>query len=102
MTSSLSARLRAGTQQAHRRAEQTLFICTFLSGEITRATYRDYLAQLLHIYTALEAQHERHRSHPLLAQIYDPVLARREALLQDLQFYTPGGDEAQIPPARPR
>jgi len=102
MTSSLSARLRAGTQQAHRRAEQTLFICTFLSGEITRTTYRDYLAQLLHIYTALEAQHERHRSHPLLAQIHDQVLARREALLQDLQFYTPGGDEAQIPPARPR
>ncbi len=98
MTSTLSTRLRAGTQQAHRMAEQTLFICTFLSGQITRATYRDYLVQLLHIYTALEQQQARHRSHPLLAKIDNPVLWRREALLQDLRYYTPSGDWRDFTP----
>lgn len=83
----LSVRLRAGTREAHRQAEGTPFIRQFFAGLLTRQAYREFLVQLLHIYTALEEGHERHREQRLLAGLYYPELFRREALLDDLHFY---------------
>jgi heme oxygenase len=79
-------------------AEHTPFIRIFFAGHLSAEVYREFLVQLLHIYTAMEEHQERHRGHSVLGKIYFPTLHRREALIQDLSFYYGGNHwEAVLP-----
>lgn len=53
--SSVMARLRDETMEHHKRAEGRDLERALVTGKVTRAQYRDYLAQRLHIHQALDA-----------------------------------------------
>ncbi|MDZ7289591.1 MAG: biliverdin-producing heme oxygenase [candidate division KSB1 bacterium] len=93
----LSVRLREGTKEAHRLAEHTPFISNFFEGRLSKEVYREFLVQLFHIYTALEEHQERHHGHKVLGKIYFPALYRRQALLQDLNFYYGDNHWEEVP-----
>lgn len=95
----LSVRLREGTKESHRLAENTAFIRDFFTGNLSIESYREFLVQLHYIYTALEAHQERHRAHPIFEKIYFSELFRVEALKQDLNFYYRDGNWQKIPPS---
>jgi len=87
METPLSICLREGTKESHRLAEQTPFIRRFFEGRLTVEAYREFLIQLLHVYTALEDCQQRHRAHDVLGRVYFSSLFRSEALRRDLIFY---------------
>jgi len=80
----LSTRLREGTRDSHRLAETTPFIRLLFSGNLPLTSYRHFLTQLLHIYTALETSRP---SHPVLDLLDFPQLHRRASLELDLAHY---------------
>ncbi|MBI5350150.1 MAG: biliverdin-producing heme oxygenase, partial [Chloroflexi bacterium] len=83
----LSVRLREGTKDAHRLAENAPFIREFFSGQLSQESYREFLVQLYSIYSALEEHQDRYRMHAVFGKIYFPALYRTHALEQDLNFY---------------
>ncbi len=87
METPLSARLRHGTQESHRLAENTPFIRDFFKGNLSLASYREFLVQLYSIYSALEKSQELHRSHRIYSLLYFPALYRTAALERDLDFF---------------
>ena len=87
METPLSICLREGTKESHRLAEQTPFIRRFFEGRLTVEAYREFLIQLLHVYTALEECQQRHSAHDVLGRVYFSSLFRSEALRRDLIFY---------------
>ncbi|MFZ0390161.1 MAG: biliverdin-producing heme oxygenase [Calditrichia bacterium] len=97
MTPPLSVRLREGTKTAHRLAENAPFIQEFFRGRLPINAYRDFLVQLLPVYTALEEQQERHKNHSVLSKIYYPQLNRKDALIQDLNFYFDDTNWQEVP-----
>ena len=94
----LSLRLREGTKDSHRLAETTPFIRAFFAGRLTQSVYANFLAQLRHVYTALESHLEQHRAHPVVGPLYLPALHRVAALDADLAHYDPAGEFAAQPP----
>jgi heme oxygenase len=98
MAHSLSLRLREGTRESHRLAEGTAFIRAFFAGRLPLDAYREFLAQLRHVYIALESAQERHRAEPVFGKVYFPELARSAALVQDLDFYFGKATWREIPP----
>ncbi len=92
MVSPLSVQLREGTKEAHRAAEKSPFMQVFFAGQLSVEDYRAFLVQLFHLYTALEEQQERHQAHKVYGKIFSPILYRRKALVQDLNFYFDGSD----------
>jgi heme oxygenase len=87
METSLSIRLREGTKESHRLAEQSPFIQKFFKGELTIKEYRTFLLQLLFIYQGLEDCHLVHNENEELGKVFFPELFRSKALQQDLNFY---------------
>ncbi|MCA1899801.1 MAG: biliverdin-producing heme oxygenase [Chloroflexi bacterium] len=100
METTLSIRLREGTKESHRLAEQTPFIRSFFEGRLTKEIYREFLIQLLHIYEALEDSQRRHRAHETFGKICFPSLFRGEALRRDLNFYFGDDRWKETPPLR--
>lgn len=98
MVSPLSVRLREGTKESHRLAEKSLFIRKFFAGDLSRDSYREFLVQLFHIYTAMEDNHEHHSEHVVLRKIHYPTLYRQEALIRDLDFYFENNDWRDLQP----
>jgi len=98
MPSPLSVLLREGTKDSHRLAENTLFIRQFFAGQLSLESYRVFLVQLRHIYSALEQTQELHQAHEIYQKLYFPSLYRTAALEEDLNFHF--GDERwrEIPP----
>ncbi|MCC7362518.1 MAG: biliverdin-producing heme oxygenase [Anaerolineales bacterium] len=94
----LSLRLREGTKDSHRLAETTPFIRAFFAGRLTQPVYANFLAQLRHVYAALEAHFERHRAHPIVGALYLPELHRTAALDADLAHFDPSGELAAQAP----
>lgn len=78
-------RLRTETAQAHRFAESTNFIKGVLKGVMDLESFGNMQAGMYLVYEALEAELERHRDHPLVGQIYFPVLSRKASLETDLE-----------------
>ncbi|MDE0958911.1 MAG: biliverdin-producing heme oxygenase [Planctomycetota bacterium] len=78
-------RLRSETAQAHRFAESTNFIKGILKGVMDLESFGNMQAGMYLVYEALEEELERHRDHPLLGQIYFPVLSRKASLETDLE-----------------
>jgi len=82
--SALSARLRAGTRELHRDAEQAGVMAQLLRGRLDASGYLGLLHNLHAIYEAMEASLLDQRAHAAVAPIYDPALARSDALLADM------------------
>jgi heme oxygenase (biliverdin-producing, ferredoxin) len=81
----LAQRLRSDTKELHRRAEQTGIIRALFSGTLRRHAYCTLLRNLYEIYAALESALDRRASHPCVAPLCFPELARKQALLLDLR-----------------
>lgn len=87
MTVDLASQLREGTKHSHTTAENTAFMKCFLKGIVEREPFRKLLANLYWVYSTLEAEIRRHRTHPVVGLIYFPELERQQKLEQDLAFY---------------
>lgn len=87
MSQDLAQRLREGTKQSHTAAENTAFMKCFLKGIVEREPFRKLLANLYLVYSALEAELERHREHPAIAPLLFPQIYRTANLERDLAFY---------------
>lgn len=83
----LSIRLREGTRESHRQAENTPFIRELFAARLPLETYRIFLTQLYQIYTALETNATIFQEESFLKPLYLPQLFRRRALERDLDFY---------------
>ncbi|KGM12031.1 heme oxygenase [Cellulomonas bogoriensis 69B4 = DSM 16987] len=79
----LSARLRAGTQDQHRRAESTPFITALMGGDLHVEAYTDLAVQHHALYTALEAGGRAVAGAPG-GSIVMPELVRAAAIDTDL------------------
>jgi heme oxygenase len=87
MSVALASQLREGTKKAHTMAENTGFVSCFLKGVVDKASYRTLVADLWHVYSAMEEEIGRLGTHPVVGPIAFPELNRRESLEQDLAFY---------------
>ena len=96
--STLATCLREGTQHSHTAAENTAFMKCFLKGIVEREPFRKLLANLYLVYSALEAELERHCDHPAIAPIIFPELNRAANLERDLAFYYGDNWREQIVP----
>ncbi len=87
MSSNLATKLREGTKKSHTMAENVGFIKCYLKGTVEKSSYRKLAANLYFVYSAMEAEMERHRNHPIVSKFYFPQLHRKASLEQDLEFY---------------
>lgn len=88
---SLSERLRAETRALHAQAESTPFMRSLLRGELDEAHYVALLANLLVIYSALEAALARQAGHLVLSPMAaDPAIWRAASLRADLAAFGVG------------
>ncbi len=81
--SGLSEQLRAGTAQAHRRAESTVFMRQLMAGQAGRVGYAALLQALHPIYIALEAALRKPQAREALAPMWQ---AGWPGLPQDLRL----------------
>ncbi|HIK25101.1 MAG: biliverdin-producing heme oxygenase [Thermosynechococcus sp. Uc] len=93
----LSLALREGTAEAHTLAEHTAFMKCFVRGFITSSLFRQFLANLYFVYTALEAALATAEGASLRA-MYFPELNRSGQLAEDLAFYYGDNWQDQITP----
>lgn len=82
--SALSTVLRTETRDLHLQAERSGVMAALLRGQLPLEGYGAMLAALLEIYTALEEGIEQNATHPAIAALRHPGLARRAALTSDL------------------
>lgn len=80
----LAERLRIGTAAVHREAERSALMRRLLGGRADRNTHLALLEQLLPVYATLESLVSVHATHPWLATVWSPELARTAALRADL------------------
>jgi heme oxygenase len=81
---SLAERLKAETRALHTSAERSRFMGLLLRGQMERPAYCEMLRNLHAIYAALEPALVRHAQHPVIAPVFEPALARTDALAADL------------------
>jgi heme oxygenase len=98
MAVALASQLREGTKKAHTMAENTGFVTCFLKGVVDKISYRKLVADLYFVYTAMEEEIGRLRSHPVVGPIASDALNRRAALEQDLAFYFGADWRTQVEP----
>lgn len=99
MSSNLATKLREGTKKAHTMAENVGFVKCFLKGVVEKTSYRKLVSNLYFVYSAMEEEMERHRSHPILSKIYFQQLNRKKSLEQDLSFYYGSNWREQVAPS---
>ncbi len=89
MTVALARQLREGTKKSHTMAENTGFVSCFLKGVVEKSSYRNLVADLYFVYSAMEEEigKLRKNGHPVISPIAFQELNRRETLEQDLHFY---------------
>lgn len=81
----LATRVRQETARVHEQAENSVLMTRWLAGDVTRQEYGALLAQLRHVYAALETQTHRHREDPATGAFFDPRLDRVGAIDRDLR-----------------
>ncbi|MEO1447603.1 MAG: biliverdin-producing heme oxygenase, partial [Cyanobacteria bacterium J06635_11] len=91
--------LREGTQQAHTLTENTAFMKCFLKGMVTREPFRQLMANLYFIYSALEDEMLNYADHPVVGAVHFPRLERTMALEKDLEFYFGAHWRSEIKPS---
>ncbi|WP_061244601.1 heme oxygenase (biliverdin-producing) [Leptospira noguchii] len=84
---SLATILREGTSQEHKAAESSAFIRCFMKGILEKGTYARHLEAFYYVYESMEEELERNKNNLILKSIYFPELYRKNALLEDLQFF---------------
>ncbi|XDD52402.1 heme oxygenase (biliverdin-producing) [Leptospira sp. WS92.C1] len=84
---SLATLLREGTSEEHKAAEGSAFIRCFMKGVLEKGTYARHLEAFYFVYEAMEKELARHADHPVLKSICYTELDRKQALLEDLQFF---------------
>jgi len=99
MSCNLAAELREGTKKSHTMAENVGFVKCFLKGVVEKNSYRGLVSNLYFVYTAMEEEMERHRSHPIVSKIYFPELNRKASLEKDLTYYYGAGWRNQVAPS---
>ncbi|MGB8702479.1 MAG: heme oxygenase (biliverdin-producing) [Thermosynechococcaceae cyanobacterium] len=99
MSSNLAVKLREGTKKSHTMAENVGFIKCFLKGTVEKNSYRKLVANLYFVYTAIEAEMERCKDHPIVSKIYFPELNRKQSLEADLAFYYGSNWRDQVAPS---
>ncbi len=99
MSSNLATKLREGTKKSHSMAENVGFVKCFLKGVVEKNSYRKLVSNLYFVYSAMEAEMDRHKQHPILSQIYFPELNRKASLEQDLHYYYGANWREQIAPS---
>ena len=89
MAVALARQLREGTKKSHTMAENTGFISCFLKGVVDKASYRNLLADLYFVYSAMEEEIEKlcNQDHPIISPIGFKELFRKDKLEKDLDFY---------------
>ncbi len=80
----LSARLRAGTRDAHQTAESTGFVTRLMDGSLPLAAYANLVAQHHTIYRALEQAGEQQRHDTRGATVIFDELTRTPSIEADL------------------
>ncbi len=103
MAVALARQLREGTKKSHTMAENTGFISCFLKGVVDKSSYRNLLADLYFVYSAMEEEIEKlcENSHPIISPIGFKELFRKEKLEQDLSFYFGSNWSELIKPSKP-
>jgi heme oxygenase len=86
----LSKLFREGSSEDHSKAEKSNFIQAMFRGQLTKEAYIANLEAMLHLYTALESELEKHKEDKNVSKIFYPELFRKKSLEQDLYFF--GGD----------
>ncbi len=89
MSINLATQLREGTRKSHTMAENTGFVSCFLKGVVDKSTYKNLLADLYFVYSAMEQEIGKltKDGHPVVASIGFKELNRKESLEKDLLFY---------------
>lgn len=89
---SFSKKLKEGTKEAHRAAENVHFVREFIKGRVARPIYQMMVKDLYHVYRALEDACEACRDEPLFGPMHFPIeLARLASLEADMEFYFGAG-----------
>lgn len=84
----LQQAMKNGSKDLHELAEKATFMLKVIGGGITRQSYSLFLADLYHIYLAMEEEVEKNKQHPILGAVYFPVqLNRKQAIEKDLEFF---------------
>ena len=87
MSVELATMLKEGTKKSHTMAENVGFVKCFLKGVVEKNSYRNLVANLYFVYSAMEEEMAKHTEHPILSKIYFPELNRKTSLEEDLQYY---------------
>ncbi len=103
MALAFARQLREGTKKSHTMAENTGFISCFLKGVVDKSSYRNLLADLYFVYSAMEEEIEKlcENSHPIISPIGFKELYRKEKLEQDLSFYFGSKWSELLKPSKP-
>ncbi len=103
MAVALARQLREGTKKSHTMAENTGFISCFLKGVVDKSSYRNLLADLYFVYSAMEEEIEKlcENSHPIISPIGFKELFRKEKLEEDLSFYFGSKWSELVKPSKP-
>ena len=103
MAVALARQLREGTKKSHTMAENTGFISCFLKGVVDKSSYRNLLADLYVVYSAMEDEIQKlcEKDHPLISPIGFKELFRKEKLEKDLLFYFGSNWSELIKPSNP-
>ncbi len=103
MAVALARQLREGTKKSHTMAENTGFISCFLKGVVDKSSYRNLLADLYFVYSAMEEEIEKlcENAHPIISPIGFKELFRKEKLEQDLSFYFGSKWSDLVKPSKP-
>ena len=74
MSIALSKQLREGTKKSHTMAENTGFVSCFLKGVVDKSTYRNLVADLYFVYSAMEDEIGQlcDKKHPIVSLIAFP------------------------------
>lgn len=99
MSINLATMLREGTKKSHTMAENTGFVACFLKGTVEKKSYRTLVSNLYFVYSAMEAEFERLKDHPVISKVYFPVLNRKDSLERDLQYYFGNDWKSQVQPS---
>jgi len=100
MSSNLATKLREGTKKSHSMAENVGFVKCFLKGAVEKTSYRRLVADLYFVYSAMEAEMEQQRAHPIVGAIYFPELNRKASLEEDLVYYFGGNWHEVVAPTK--
>lgn len=97
----LAQKLKEGTAEAHKAAENVHFVKEFIKCRVDRQIYAQFVVNLYHIYQALEEALEANAEHPLVESLHFPEeLERAETLKRDAEFYLGSNWEQETLPSK--